>query len=87
MKIKKKCKIDHILNFSLPDFFCVRHFVKGELCKMDTLLAYIYTNNYFWSLSSIVDPEIATVHTVYNEGQRWIRYHSLARVEDVYSDL
>lgn len=45
MKIKKKCKIDHILN--LPDFFCVRHFVKGELCKMDTLLAYIYTNNYF----------------------------------------
>lgn len=54
---------------------------------MDTLLAYIYTNNYFWSLSSIVDPEIATVHTVYNEGQRWIRYLSLARVEDVYSDL
>lgn len=54
---------------------------------MDTLLAYIYTDKYFWSLSSVVDPEIATVLTVYNEGQCWIRYLSLARVEDGYSDL
>ena len=32
---RPKYKNDYVLNSLLHDFFCVRHFVTDELCKMD----------------------------------------------------